>query len=194
MPEGDLEQKTGHMSSVGTISVRQEIYEGLVDGHRAQHEGARFENIILISDNGGSNQDGLKKVAEQLNAQWGKTDGLLHPGVLQELGSGGRACSGARASGRRGTLDGIHDDPSVTTLIMVNYPEMVRWSARVKAGKATIDGVSIADKAQAAKWGRELADVPCVDHRRCHPQGASPQRACRTARRFALSCRRTTRI
>ncbi len=35
----------------------------------------------------------------------------------------------------------------------------VRWSARVKAGKATIDGVSIGDKAQAAKWGRELADV-----------------------------------
>ncbi len=43
--------------------------------------------------------------------------------------------------------------------MMLTDPNMVRWSERVKAGKATIDGVPIADKKQARKWGRELADV-----------------------------------
>jgi creatinine amidohydrolase len=158
VPEGDLEQKTGHMSSVGTISVRQEIYEGLVADIARSMKAHGFEKILLISDNGGSNQEGLKKVADQLNAQWGKTMAYYIPEYYKSW----EAADGllwSKGIWKKGTLDGIHDDPSVTTLIMVNYPEMVRWSARVKAGKATIDGVSIADKAQAVKWGKELADV-----------------------------------
>jgi creatinine amidohydrolase/Fe(II)-dependent formamide hydrolase-like protein len=158
VPEGDLEQKTGHMSSVGTISVRQEIYEGLVADIARSMKAHGFEKIILISDNGGSNQDGLKAVAAQLNAQWGKTMAYYIPEYYKSW----EAADGllwSKGVWKKGTLDGIHDDPSVTTLIMINYPEMVRWSARVKAGKATIDGVSIVDKEQTVKWGRELADV-----------------------------------
>ena len=158
VPEGDLEQKTGHMSSVGTISVRQEVYEGLVTDIARSMKAHGFENIVLISDNGGSNQDGLKKVAEELNRQWGKTMAYYIPEYYKSW----EAADGllwSKGIWKKGTLDGIHDDPSVTTLIMINYPEMVRWSARVKAGKATIDGVSIADKDQTVKWGRELADV-----------------------------------
>jgi creatinine amidohydrolase len=158
VPEGDLEKKTGHMASVGTISVRQEVYEGLVADIARSMKAHGFENILLISDNGGSNQDGLRKVAGELNTQWGKTIAYYIPEYYKSW----EAADGllwSKGIWKKGTLDGIHDDPSVTTLIMINYPEMVRWSARVKAGKATIDGVSITDKDQTVKWGRELADV-----------------------------------
>ncbi len=158
VPEGDLEQKTGHMSSVGTISVRQEIYEGLVTDIATSMKVHGFEHIILISDNGGSNQQGMKKVAEQLNSKWGKPIAQYIPEYYKSWEAADELLQ-SKGVWKKGTLDGVHDDPSVETLIMINYPEMVRWSERVKAGKATINGVSIADKAQAVKWGRELAEV-----------------------------------
>ena len=71
VPEGDLEHKTGHMSTVGTISVRQEIYEGLVADIARSMKAHGFENIILISDNGGTNQAGERTVADALNKEWG---------------------------------------------------------------------------------------------------------------------------
>ena len=43
--------------------------------------------------------------------------------------------------------------------MMVTDPETVRWNARVKAGKATINGVSIADKAKALEIGRKIVDM-----------------------------------
>jgi hypothetical protein len=42
--------------------------------------------------------------------------------------------------------------------MMLTDPSTVRWQERVKAGKATIDGVSIADKEKTLQWGRELLE------------------------------------
>jgi hypothetical protein len=41
-------------------------------------------------------------------------------------------------SGRRH----LHDDPGITMNMFITDPQSVRWDARVKAGKATINGVS----------------------------------------------------
>jgi creatinine amidohydrolase len=35
---------------------------------------------------------------------------------------------------------------------------LTRWKERVKIGKATIDGVSIADQEKTLQWGRELLE------------------------------------
>ena len=158
VPEGDLEAKTGHMSSVGTISVRQETYEALVEDIARSMKAHGFENIILISDNGGSNQGGMKTVAEKLNKAWGKSIAYYIPEYYQSW-EAADALLLKKGVTKAGVRDGIHDDPSVTVLIMLTAPEMIRWSERVKAGKATIDGVSITDKKQVLEWGRELADV-----------------------------------
>jgi len=158
VPEGDLEKKTGHMSTVGTISVRQEVYEGLVADIARSMKAHGFENIILISDNGGSNQDGMKVVAEQLNQQWGAPIAHYIPEYYKSWEAADELLL-QKGLTKPGVRDGIHDDPSVTLLMMLTAPEMVRWSERVRAGKATIDGVSIADKDKAVQWGRELAEV-----------------------------------
>ena len=157
VPEGDLESKTGHMDSVGTISVRQETYEGLIADIARSMKAHGFENIILISDNGGSNQNGMKVVAEKLNQEWRATIAYYIPEYYKSW-DGADALLLQKGVTKAGVRDGIHDDPSVTVLMMLTDPEMVRWSERVKAGKATIDGVSIADKKKVLQWGRELAD------------------------------------
>jgi hypothetical protein len=42
--------------------------------------------------------------------------------------------------------------------MMVADPNSVRWEQRVKAGKATINGVSIADKTKALELGKKIVD------------------------------------
>ena len=59
---------------------------------------------------------------------------------------------------KAGVRDGIHDDPSVAVLLMTVNPEYLRWSERVKAGKATIDGVPLTDREKVVGWGRELLE------------------------------------
>ncbi|HEY4370188.1 MAG TPA: creatininase family protein [Steroidobacteraceae bacterium] len=155
--EGDLENKSGHMDSAGTISVRKEIYEGLVTDIARSMKAHGFEHIMLISDNGGSNEAGMKAVAQKLNAQWGAP--IVHhiPEYYQSW-EGADALLLKKGLTKPGVKDGIHDDPSVTLLLMLTDPNYVRWQARVKAGKATIDGVSILDKKKALQWGKELLD------------------------------------
>ena len=53
----------------------------------------------------------------------------------------------------------MHDDPGITLNMFVADPNSVRFDARVKAGKATINGVSIADKAKNLKLGKKIVDM-----------------------------------
>jgi hypothetical protein len=59
---------------------------------------------------------------------------------------------------KEGESDGLHDDPIITMNMMVTDPKSVRYDERVKAGKATINGVSIADKAKALEIGRAIVE------------------------------------
>ena len=49
--------------------------------------------------------------------------------------------------------DGLHDSPGITLNMMLTDPKSVRWEERVKAGKATINGVSIADRNKVTRMG-----------------------------------------
>jgi len=52
--------------------------------------------------------------------------------------------------------DGMHDDPVITLNMFIDDPNSVRYDARVKAGKATIDGVSIADRAKSTELAKKI--------------------------------------
>ncbi len=69
VPEGDIEPKSGHMTSPGTISMREETFRAVLTdvAHSLKMHG--FKNIIFIGDSGG-NQSGQRAVAEKLNKQF----------------------------------------------------------------------------------------------------------------------------
>lgn len=158
VPEGNLEPPSGHMTTVGTISLRQETFEALLTDIVTSFKAHGFENIMLIGDSGG-NTTGMRNVAQKLNAQWNANPVVAHipehyayntvSALLDQLG--------VTKEGQAD--DGLHDDPGITMNMMVTDPESVRWSARVKAGKATINGVSIADKDKALEIGRKIVDM-----------------------------------
>ena len=147
-----------HMNAVGSISIGEETYEALLSEIARSMQKRGFEHIILISDNGGDNQAGMKRVAEKLSAEWhGKPDVHDIPEYYKSW-EGADAILLKKGVTRAGVRDGIHDDPSVAVLLMTVNPEYLRWSERVKAGKATIDGVPLTDREKVVGWGRELLE------------------------------------
>ena len=152
VPEGNIEQPSGHMRYPGTISLRQETYEAMLDDIGSSLKAHGFKHIIYIGDSGG-NQTGMKAVAERQNQRWGQPIAHFipefydYPGVRAYL---------EREFGIMQGNDGIHDDYQITALMMTVDPTVVRYDQRVKAGKATINGVSIAPKEQSIEVGKKL--------------------------------------
>ena len=158
VPEGSIEPKSGHMTTVGTISLQQATFEALLTDivHSMKMHG--FENIMLIGDSGG-NTKGMGNVAQKLNAQWGGSPVVAHipehymyntvSALLREMGVTKEGMPD----------DGLHDDPGITMNMMVTDPNSVRVDQRIKIGKATINGVSIADKAKAIEIGKKIVEM-----------------------------------
>ncbi|MYK68197.1 MAG: hypothetical protein F4020_01105, partial [Gammaproteobacteria bacterium] len=159
VPEGNIDPPSGHMTSPGTISLRQETFEAVLTdvAHSLKVHG--FENIVLIGDSGG-NQRGMENVANALNDAWGG-EAAVHfipeyyrtppgsPNVLRDLGIVTDDMP----------RDGLHDSPGITFNMMLDDPASVRWAERVKAGQAVINGVSIADLGKSLEIARQIADA-----------------------------------
>ena len=54
--------------------------------------------------------------------------------------------------------DNMHDDPAITLNMFIDDPDSVRYDARVKASKATIDGVSLTDKAKITATAKQIVE------------------------------------
>jgi creatinine amidohydrolase/Fe(II)-dependent formamide hydrolase-like protein len=158
VPEGGIEPKTGHMTSPGTLSMREETFRAVLTDVAASLKAHGFTNIIFIGDSGG-NQGGQKAVAETLNAQWNGNPVVAHipeyydyASVHAMLREGGFMPKEATKS------DGLHDDPGIALNMFITDPKSIRFEQRVKAGKATIDGVSLADKAKSTEWAKKIVE------------------------------------
>ena len=158
VPEGGIDPKSGHMATVGTISLREETFQAMLADvvHSFRMHG--FEHIVLIGDSGG-NTKGMQAVADKWNAVWQGAPLVIHAReyydyatVLKYLRETGVIKEGQKT-------DGLHDDPAITLNMLIADPNSVRWAQRVKANKATIDGVSIADKNKALEIARKIVDL-----------------------------------
>lgn len=159
VPEGRIDPPSGHMRSPGTISLREETFQALLTdiAHSLKVHG--FKNIIMIGDSGG-NQNGQKAVADTLTAQFAGVAFVATipgyytappgtPNVLRQLG--------VTTDGMPD--DGLHDSPGITLNMLLTDPNSVRWDARVKAKKATINGVDISNLSRSREWARAIVDA-----------------------------------
>jgi creatinine amidohydrolase/Fe(II)-dependent formamide hydrolase-like protein len=153
VPEGDLEPQSGHMRYPGTISLRQETFEAMLMDVGRSLRAHGFTRIIYLGDSGG-NQTGMANAAAALNARWGATHAYyiaefyryadVFAYMERELGI------------KEPVNDGLHDDFVITAIMMVHDPATVRYDQRVAAGKATINGLSIAPRERTIEIGRKL--------------------------------------
>ena len=153
VPEGDIDPPSGHMRSPGTISLRQESFEAMLTdvAHSLKMHG--FRNIIFFGDSGG-NQSGQRAVANRLNDMWDGTV-VAHVQEYYDYAAVDRYMAYRGFPGSTEN-DGLHDDPIITLNMFITDPFSVRYDERVVAGEATINGVSIADRAQSLDWARQI--------------------------------------
>jgi creatinine amidohydrolase/Fe(II)-dependent formamide hydrolase-like protein len=153
VPEGGIDPKTSHMTSPGTISLREATFRGLLTDvvHSLKQHG--FTRVILIGDSGG-NQGGQRAVADSLTAIWKGSPIVAH---IQEYYDYASVSKHMEQFGLKDTkADGLHDDPVITLNMWTDDPRSVRLAERKKAGLATINGVSVADEKQNRKWADEI--------------------------------------
>lgn len=155
VPEGNVDPPTIHMATPGTISMREETFQAMLTDVAVSLQHGGFKNIIFIGDSGG-NQDGMKTVAEKLNGKWPGVV-VAHIREYYDYASVGKFLDSIGV--KQTAQDKMHDDPGITMNMMVTDPATVRWEQRMKANKATINGVSIADKAKALETGKKIVDM-----------------------------------
>ena len=155
VPEGSIEPKTGHMVSPGTMTMREETFRAVLTDAAESLQAHGFKNVIFIGDSGG-NQNGQKAVAEALTAKWAGKALALHIPEYYDYASVAKHMT---ANGIvDGKSDGLHDDPIITLNMFIDDPNSVRYDARVKAGKATINGVNLSDKAKATALAKQVVE------------------------------------
>ena len=155
VPEGGIEPKTGHMTSPGTITAREETFQMLLTDIAESLQAHGFKNIIFIGDSGG-NQKGQAAVAEKLTAKWAGKALALHIGEYYDYASVGKYMEGQGL--KEGKSDSMHDDPIITLNMFIDDPNSVRFNERVKAGKATINGVNVGDKAKNTELAKKIVE------------------------------------
>lgn len=158
VPEGSIEPKSGHMTTAGTISMREETFQAVLTDVVHSFKMHGFEHIILIGDSGG-NTRGMQAVAEKLNAEWKSAPLVAHIGEYYDYNAVQRYLVELGVTQAKQPSDGLHDDPAITMNMMVADLNSVRWEQRVTAKKATIDGVSIADKEKTLAIGKKIVEM-----------------------------------
>jgi creatinine amidohydrolase len=158
VPEGDFEPKSGHMTTIGTVSLKEETFEAVLTDIVTSYELHGFEKIVLIGDSGG-NVTGMKNVADKLDAQWNSKPTVVHIPEYYAYDTVAKLLTDLGVTKDGMKEDNLHDDPGITLNMFMTDPNSVRWEQRIKAGKATINGVSIADKTKNLETARKIVEM-----------------------------------
>ena len=158
VPEGDIDPPAQHMKYPSTISLTETTYRAMLTDIASSLKSHGFERIILIGDSGG-NQAGMKAVATDLAARWAGSRTAIrfipeyydYPGTYKWAD---------QTLGWDEKVEGLHDDPIITTTMMTVNPDLVRIKERQAKGKASINGISLAPIDQAVAAGKRI-----VEHR-----------------------------
>jgi creatinine amidohydrolase/Fe(II)-dependent formamide hydrolase-like protein len=157
VPGGPLDGSSGHMRYSGTLSLRPETYEMVLEDVTRSLATHGFTDIVLIGDSGG-NQDGMEAVAERLSAEWASEGSAVRAHYIPEFYTYPDVV--AYMEDELGAVqtdpEGIHDDFAITSMMMVVDPELVRFDQRVEAGRASINGVSLLPTERALEVGEAL--------------------------------------
>jgi hypothetical protein len=101
----------------------------------------------------------MKAVAEKMTAQWNGSPVVAHIPEYYDYASVGKFLDQIGVTKAGQPADNLHDDPGISMNMMITDPQSIRWDARVKAGKATINGVSLADKAKTLATAKKIVDM-----------------------------------
>jgi creatinine amidohydrolase/Fe(II)-dependent formamide hydrolase-like protein len=146
--------------SWGTIFFTPETFQAVIRDIATSLKNHGFSHIVLLGDSGGDTA-GLRAVAEDLSAKWGDNPRIVHvPEYYNWTGQNSvrQFVNSTLGVTENPSADGIHDEYGLTAVMMLSDPRIVRYDERVKAGKATINGISIEPKERTIEMGRKIIE------------------------------------
>jgi creatinine amidohydrolase/Fe(II)-dependent formamide hydrolase-like protein len=159
VPEGSWENPRGHMAMAGTVTLPNDRFVQLLE-HAAQSlKAGGFTNIVLIGDSGG-NQDGMRAVADKLNAAWRGTGARAH--FIGDYYAKSVADIRAYLTGQRGFAAadvGNHAGMIDTSELLFVNPKLVRLDRRAPNGGVPNSGVSGDPTKATAELGAAIVKI-----------------------------------
>lgn len=171
VPEGSIDEKSGHMAFPGTVSLSAETFEALLMDITRSYAAHGFTDIILLGDSGG-NQGGMRNVAQKLNELWQEEETRVHflPGFYSEdqwsyefLKSKGivqidnTPPDGESADRPTATRNQMHDDIYYEAQAAVQNPDFIRAEQRLNSDLFSLHGVELNSVEYVVSLGHELA-------------------------------------
>lgn len=153
VPEGEIDPPSGMMRYPGTISLTKGTFKALLTEIAQSMRVHGFEHVILIGDSGG-NQAGMKEVAAELTGAWG-TGGKTRIHFIPEYYDYPGLTKYLETLGVHEVDEGHHDDIGIASEMAVVDPRTVRYAERVKAGRASINGVSLVPLEKTIALGKQ---------------------------------------
>jgi len=140
----------------GTVFLSPETYKAVLTDMATSLKTQGFKNIIMCGDSGG-NLRPMQEVADTLTAKW-KDDpsGARVVHIAEYYDYGEVEKFEQDALGIREKMEGLHDDYYISSIIMVHDLNGVRLPERIKAGKATINGVSLTPAEKTIENGKKI--------------------------------------
>ena len=156
----------GRDVSVGNTGpmISQATYAALLTDMGDSLRSMGFTEVFYLGDSGG-NRGGMQTAADNLTTKYHGSPTEFHHipefynhtqvreyiqetlGIPEEMEY--NASSGS---------DGIHEELSITSIMSVIDPEAIRFDQRVKAGRASINGISLEPLSKTQELGRKLIE------------------------------------
>lgn len=155
VPEGTIEPPSDAMRYPGTISLEETTYQALLRDIARSYRAQGFRHIVFIGDSL-QNQEGMKKVADELNRTWASGQTRVH--YIPEYYNWPDRQRWLAQKGYAERDEGIHDELSATAIMLSVDPRSVRMDERVAARRFSINGVQLAPTEQTASLGRALVN------------------------------------
>jgi creatinine amidohydrolase/Fe(II)-dependent formamide hydrolase-like protein len=143
----------------GSIYLTPETFQAVVRDMANSLKSQGFKHVVLLGDSGG-NTAGLRAVAADLGPKWAGAANIYHVPEFYNWTSKGGVRDFVTSNGipEKINADGIHDEYGLTAVMMAFDPKTVRYDERVKAGKATINGISLVPKDKVIEMGRKIVE------------------------------------
>ena len=141
----------------GTVFLSAETYRAVLTDMAVSLKTQGFKDIVLIGDSGG-NIKPIQEVADALNAKWKAAAADARAHAIPEYYNYDEVEKFEESAlGIHEKMEGLHDDYYISALIAVHDLNGVRLPERIKAGKATINGVSLLPAEKTIENGKKIA-------------------------------------
>ena len=152
---GDPETRT----TPGTVIVSRPTYKAWLGDIATSLRSQGFENIVMIADSGG-NVTPMREVTEALNSKWKGNKATVH--YIDEAYNYDEILAYQNEVMKVEEVrysEGYHDNYYITTMIMNDNLDYVRLNQRIKANKASINGISLLPVEKSLAHGRALIEM-----------------------------------